>query len=98
MLFTYIVNFRGGTFISQVEAESLKDSVIAWLTAISNEPQKIEHIGPKCRAELHDQLVKDYEDNKPLPLIGLKNVWCASFNIKTGFGLVNIIQTERIID
>lgn len=93
MLFTYILNFREGTYISQVEAKSIKDSVAAWIEKLKKD-QNIQHLGPKGISEIRYLLLESYNENQPLPIKRLENTWCTSFSIKKGFGLVNIVQTD----
>jgi len=89
-LYTYIFEFRKGTYITQVEAESVDKSVGEWLENLKNEKEKIYQLCTKSIQEIS----KELKDAKPLLLDGIQSVWCLSFTIKQGYGLVNIVGTE----
>ena len=90
--FTYVVEYRGGTYCSQVKAKSLRDSVNNWIDLISADSSQILHMGKQTIEQIKS--LSQEEDNRPTLLHGLKNIWCISFSTKHGFLLGNIILTE----
>lgn len=78
--FTFIVEFRGGTYCTQVEAKTINESVKKWVSKIKKEQSEIKHLGDKIIRELESDLKNI--DNKPILLTGLKNVWCTSASTK----------------
>lgn len=89
-LFTFIMEFRGGTYINQVEADSLEDAILLWPASLTI--QEIKHFGEKSREALKLKLAD--ADETPILLDGLTNCWCHAFSLPTGFALVNIVQTD----
>jgi hypothetical protein len=84
------MQFRGGTYISQVAAERLLDAVKLWGENL--ETNDIEHLGNKGKNELLAEL-------KDIELIGIrtvKNVWFFCLSIRKGFLAVNVIKTSKI--
>ena len=58
-LYTYIMEFRGGTYITQVICDSLDDSLAAWLIQIEKEIKEIKHIGIKTINQIREQLINN---------------------------------------
>ncbi len=94
-LFTYIFEFQGGTYISQIESDDLKNSLPKWIDEITEDQNKIAQLGSKIIHEIKNQLISDYSDNTLTPLDGLLNVWCTPLNTKKGMGLLNIVKTAN---
>lgn len=90
--FTFVVNFRGGIYCSQVEANSIDDSLSAWLVEIKRQRVEIKHLGDHTLKELEEE-IKD-TDYRPILLNGLKNIWCTLLSSKQGSFNINIIQTD----
>ncbi len=90
-LFTVILDFRGGTYISQVQAHTVDHAVLNWARQL--EPSAVKYFGPARKRRLLEDL-KDAQHREvfaPVPFSGLFNAWCTS--IFAG-GLVNIIKTD----
>ena len=90
--FTFIVAFRGGTYCTQVQAENVNKSILQWLNKIEIEQDQIQYLGNKVLEELKT-MAKD-DDDKPVPLIGLKNVWYTHYTTRKGSFGINIVQTD----
>ncbi len=90
--YSYIVEFRGGTYCCQVEAEDFKASLQGWLTKINDEKSEIKYLGNKTLEEIANQM-KD-EDAQPVLLNGLKNIWYTSLSTSQGILYMYIVQTD----
>jgi hypothetical protein len=90
--FSYIVDFRGGTYCTQVKAEDLQKSLQAWLDSIKKEKTKIQHLGEKTLEEI--ATILEDEDYQPVLLRGLKNIWFMHVPTKKGSLSVNIVLTD----
>ena len=87
--YTVVMEFRGGTYISQVKANNLRNCLKKW--ADSLEFDDIKYFGVKALAELkREAQIMDL----PIKINGVKNVWCCCMSIKAGFILINIIKTS----
>lgn len=86
--FTFIMEFRGGTYCSQVEAKNVFLSISEWVTYLKSNLTRIKYMGDKTVCEIAKQ-----KNENPVLLDGLKNVWCICFSTRKGFVLVNIVQT-----
>jgi hypothetical protein len=46
-IYTYIMEFRGGTYTTQVKSYDLETSIQDWTEKIYNERKQIDHLGLK---------------------------------------------------
>lgn len=90
--FTFIVEFRGGTYCTQVKARNVNESINKWILKIKDEQTEIKHLGDKIIAELEKDLSE--ANNQPVLLKGLENTWCTSASTINGSFLINIVKTN----
>ena len=90
--FSYIVEFRGGTYCTQVESKNLKDSLQLWLERINEQKKEIKFLGDGTLKEIAT-IIED-EDYKPVMLQGLKNIWFMHVPTTKGSLHVNIVKTD----
>ena len=88
-IYTFLLNFRGGTYVSQVRSNSLRSSLLDWSKNI--DVTQIQYLGEKTKKELQHVILLE-ED--PIQLAGLQNVWCVHLMISVGSMLLNIVQTD----
>jgi hypothetical protein len=85
-LFTFILEFDGGTYISQFRATSVRRAVSKYAQhLLSNEVVST----PDVRKRLGDALSAD----APVAIDGVRNVWCRSTSIGKKFALLNVVTT-----
>jgi hypothetical protein len=89
-LFTFILDYAGGTYISQVRASGTTKAVNRWLTSL--EPKVIQGLTPKKKESLADQLAGD----EPVAVEGSTNVWCVSAVLRGSLALINIVKTSEL--
>jgi hypothetical protein len=89
-LYTIVMEYLGGNYSSQVKAKNEREAIRVWILQLDLE--KIEGFSEKNRQKL---IESDFEDHEPVPINGLKNIWCRSLRIKKkeNLALVNIIKT-----
>jgi hypothetical protein len=88
-LYTFILDYRGGTYISQVRAPNYKTAPRVWaekldLTAIA-----------KLEKGFGDKLVASISEEKPTPLDGVAKTWCLSSCPVKKLALVHFVQTAE---
>jgi len=93
-LFTLVLDYGGGTYISQANCDTLTElgSVLGrsidW-NALS------KHISEKEK----QQFLKDLVEIPPSPIDGLKNVWCSSARLGEALAILHIVETrENVVD
>ena len=85
-LYTMVLEYKGGTYISQTSAESPEVALTEWANTIS--AQDLAGWG-LSRAE-----ITRLSEDGPVLLKDCSNVWCVTDSTKAGLMLVNIIATE----
>ncbi len=91
-LYTFIVDFRGGTYCTQVIANNIDESLLNWVEKLKIEKKEIKYLGNKIIEQLENEI--ENQDNKPVLLNGLINIWYTSYSTQKGTFWVNIVQTE----
>lgn len=84
--FTFIFDYKGGTYIEQVPAAGLKEAIDKWGNLVG---PGIPKFGKKKKR----QLISEIQLDTPCLLTGMKNVWCLSLRIGKSLSLVNIVAT-----
>ncbi len=82
--YTFLVEFRGGTYISQHIEEDIYGALKTWAASLDTSiyPQRIIK-----------KLQKEIVGEEPSPITGVENVWCCAFIPYNSFLLLNIIET-----
>ena len=88
-LFTLFMDFRGGTYISQISALDIRSALKQWAEEINS--KKIAHFGETSKKELREKILLD----TCVPVKDVKNVWCSGAALKTGCVFVHIVRTEH---
>lgn len=84
--YTFIAEYRGGTYISQYEALSIESATLEWVNNLDSK-QFTFHKKKLIKQEITDA------DILPLPIDGLDKVWCACYLTGKYFLLLNIVET-----
>jgi len=84
--YTVLVEFAGGTYLSQFKASTPKQALARWTEAST----RVTGVPKKLREVMKKQL--GFGD-EPVAIRGLKNVWCISEEHENKLALIHIIQT-----
>jgi hypothetical protein len=85
-LFTLVLEFDGGTYISQFRAPSVHRAVAEYTSRL----MRNKVVSPLLvRRRLADALSAE----SPVAIEGVRNVWCCSTSIGKKFVLLNIVAT-----
>lgn len=92
--YTFIMEYRGGTYISQVKATSINKAIRQW--AYELPVNEIKHFGPKMKQQLvHDLDHDEYGIYKAVALTGLANAWSVSVPLPISAGTtINAVKTD----
>lgn len=88
-LYTFLMDFKGGTYIRQIEAPSPRQACVKW--AQSLDTSNIEGLGIKGRTSLAEQM----KDEELTPINETINTWCVSALIRGSLALITLIRTEQ---
>jgi hypothetical protein len=85
-LYTFVLDFDGGTYIAQVEGP-LQDACEAWLRGELGKIEALDRVGQQ-------ELIESISDEEPTLIDGLENVWCLSGVANGILALVHVVKTE----
>ena len=89
-LFTFLLEFDGGTYISQVRSASVKRAIPKYAGLLVNNVA----VPLSVRRRLASGLAED----EPIAIEGIRNVWCCFATVGKKSALLNIISTEYHLD
>jgi len=84
--FTFIFEYKGGTYIKQIAAKELTE-------AVNILGQEIGPEIPKFGKKKKSRLINEIQTQVPTPLTGLENVWFLHLELGKYFGHLNIVAT-----
>lgn len=87
-LFTFVMNYLGGTYIEQVVASSEIEAMQLWIKCL-----KISEIKGFTILDKKRIIRNNFDDEIPMPIKTMKNVWFCLVDTKKGYGHINIIKT-----
>lgn len=95
MLYTVFMEYRGGTYVSQVEADDVSTALRHWAAALTI--WEGERLGAQRKAKLIRMIDEDLAcGSGPVLLDGLVNAWCTTALLsRGGLLLINIVATAR---
>lgn len=88
-LFTFVAEFRGTTYVSQVCAPDERDAVRVWVRTLQSERpfgRASSYIGRTAAALLEEKF-------PPVAIGGVSNVWCITGLCGGDLMLANIVET-----
>jgi hypothetical protein len=90
-LYTVILEYDGGTYISQVRASDETEAVKAWAKVFWE-----ENYIPKTSRYLANAVYKEIQNDwiKPIALSGVVAVWCLTASFRRKIALLNIVKTS----
>jgi len=88
-IFTFIMEFRGGTYIKQVTAQNERRAVEIWVNELNS--NDIMYFGQKSKNELIENIPELLEFMNPIDTV--QNVWHTSYDLPTGYIDIHIIKT-----
>ncbi len=90
--YTFILDYKGGTYVSQVESSSNKTACFNWAKGLNI--SEIYGFGKSGKEKLIEQM----KTETPTLLNGLINVWFVSALISGELASINFVQTENSTD
>jgi hypothetical protein len=88
-LYTVFLEYRGGTYISQISSDTPSKALLRW--AQVRRKRKDEHDLPD---ELRSHIKAHVREDPPIALIGVRNVWCFNCNFRNRLVLIHLISTD----
>ena len=85
-LYTFVMDYRGGTYVSQVAERSLKAAVLRWVSKLDT-----KRIGAARKALRPASF--SWEDGQPVPVEGTAGVWCFDLRLGRFLAIVHVVRT-----
>jgi hypothetical protein len=86
-LYTFIMEFEGGSYISQVKASSPKSACVKWAEIL--DPSGIYRLSETGKSILVEEMRKEV----PVAIKGVTNTWFTSAVIRGKSANINLVQT-----
>lgn len=87
-LYTFIMDFDCGTYLSQVSAPDAKSDARVWAARLK--PGVVGGMGKALLGKLRSDLASD----EPVPVSGLGRVWCLSALLRGRLAIIHFVQTS----
>ena len=87
-LFTFLMEFKGGTYLAQVRESSPRRALRRWLQTLDVDP--ITGMGAGTKREF----LKWLPESGPVRVAGLQNAWCATFTSRSAHALVHFVRMD----
>jgi hypothetical protein len=88
-LYTFFLDYKGGTYISQVRAASPPKAAEVWSRKLKQ--TAIQGMGDRSKERLAQELCNDV----PIPINGLERTWCSTALIQGHLVLIHLIETAE---
>ncbi len=88
ILFTCILDYDGGTFVSQVVSASVDEAKRKWA-------EKLDLRAIGIDESERSAFLNDVFDEDPAPLRGMNGVWCLSPTIAGKLGITHVVATAE---
>lgn len=79
-LYTLLLDYRGGTYISQITADSESLALDLWTPSIQDDVEK--------------DLVSELRRDRLVQIEDTKNVWCTTAIVRDNLAVMNIVKTD----
>src|SRR5436190_19720752 len=87
-LYTFVMDYNGGTYIAQVRASSPTIAVGKWARELD---QNAVH---GIRAKSKAKLIRQMKDEMLSPVTGVLNTWCVSTILLGKLALIHLVKTD----
>ena len=84
--YTFIAEYRGGTYTSQYDAENLENGLKLWAENLD-----LKYFSKSKKEKIIAET--KYPDLFHVELVGIKNTWCRSYSGGKFYLLLNIVKT-----
>ena len=89
-LYTFILDYNGGTYVSQIEGRSLKIVILKWVRQLDLDTIRVKNDNKECI----ETSIKDNIE-EPVLLDGMRNVWCIALRLDRKLAIVNMVKTNK---
>ncbi len=87
-LYTFMLEFNGGSYISQVKASSPKSAIGVWAKKLNT--NDITGLGPSGKT----QLISSLKEDTPVAIAGVLNTWCSIAWMRGKLAIIYFVKTD----
>lgn len=87
-LYSIIMYYQGGTYISQIKAKEIKKALILWINNL--DISIIENFSNEDKKKLQNLAIEEV----PILIDGTENIWYTDFLLGKNYMYAHIIKTE----
>lgn len=88
--FSFIMEFDGGTYISQIDEISPEVAMKSWAKSLD-----VANING-MNQNMKEEIIAGLDDEEPVGLEGLTKIWCFTIIPEGHFGLIHFVETAQI--
>ena len=88
-LYTFVMEYAGGSYVSQVKALSPKTACVNWAKEL--DVGKVVGLGQGSKLAL----IKEMKEGAPVSVQNTLGVWCATALVGGKLALITFVQTEK---
>ena len=88
-LYTFILQYDGGTYVSQVVEQNNLDAMRKWLRELD-----VSEIPGFTEVDKQLLIKDDFSDETPIQLKDCINIWCFGLRTNKELALVNFVLTQ----
>lgn len=92
-IYTFIAEYKGGTYVSQIQADSIGEACMAWGKYLIQN----DDIPLKNKTSFVETLQSDLVDMPPACLDNTPNVWYFLADAGKGYVHVNVVKTHPAV-
>lgn len=90
-LYTFVMEYQGGTYVAQARASTPRAALLAWARRLDH--SAVYGLGRAGRDALIEELTND--PAPATPVRGVKHVWCGSALVRNRLMLVHFVRTAE---
>ena len=90
-LYTFIMDFREGTYISQVDDFDEYKALVKWAKSLNI--KEIQYLSNATKQQLIDSIPELIAEQELTKINTVKNVWYFDFQFKTGLANIHVVKT-----
>jgi hypothetical protein len=92
-LYTFVLDYRGGTYVRQVRAPSPDMAPGIWAKTLNH--KQITGLGPQSYQRLLKDMTNPETHGAPTKLRRMKNTWCCSSLLRKELALIHFVQVKE---
>jgi hypothetical protein len=86
--YTFLFEFKKGTYVKQVLSADIRNAIIEWFHSLNSEEMS------GMTDDIKNTLKIELDQEEPILIDGMDNVWCMFFKINKLSCLLNVVESN----